>query len=231
MKTRKIILVLAALLIVVAACKKRIAKTQTAFTTNTVDEHNAKNAIDWPGTYFGVMACGSGRGINTLISLNEDGTYEKTTDYLESKDKPETTKGKFTWSKDKSIITIGGNSYLIGENQLFQLDADNKVITGELAENYILNKTELETEPDMNDGYTLQQYIGDDKKEYNIIFNTNPKVPTVLIQSGDLEKKLAQTQSWAKGAEYKGNEAKLTIQGDNATLILNDKKIVLTNKQ
>ena len=65
-------------------------------------------------------------------TLNNDNTYEKTVAYLESKDKPETTKGTFTWHKDGKIITIEENTYLVGENQLFALDADNKVIEGDL---------------------------------------------------------------------------------------------------
>lgn len=79
---------------------------------------NVQNTADWVGTYFGMLPCGSCPGINTVITLNEDETFEKTTEYLESKDIPETIKGKLQWSKDKSIITIGENTYLVGKKTI-----------------------------------------------------------------------------------------------------------------
>lgn len=116
------------------------------------------------------------------------------------------------------------------KKQLSSLDADNKVITGELAEKYILHKTNFHTEPTANDGYTLQTFTGNDNNEYNIIFNTNTQPPTVLIESGEMKKMLTQSNSWAKGSEYAGYKAKLNVQEDKATLTLDNKKIVLKGK-
>lgn len=198
--------------------------------TEILNKHNSKNAINWEGAYFGTLPCGSCPGINTLIILNKNKTYEKTVEYLESNDVPKTTKGKFTWNKEDSIITLENNFYLVGKKQLFRLDKNKKVVKGELAENYILNKTELEPEPDTNNGYYLQQFIGDDNKEYNIIFNTNPKVPTALIQTKDFKQMLFQTQVWAKGAEYTTNKTKLITNKNKATLFIGKKKINLKEK-
>lgn len=81
-----------------------------------------------------------------------------------------------------------------------------------------------------NDGYSLQVFTGNDNKEYSLIFNNNSQIPTVLLQSENIEKLLTQTEAWAKGAEYGTDDVKLTVTGGKATLIVNDKTIELTGK-
>lgn len=81
-----------------------------------------------------------------------------------------------------------------------------------------------------SDGYSLQVFTGNDNKEYSLIFNNNSQIPTVLLQSDNLEKLLTQTEAWAKGAEYETDDVKLTVKGAKATLLVNDKTIELTEK-
>lgn len=212
------------------ACKNNQSSKSENADNQTTDLHNVQNTLDWEGTYFGVLPCASCPGINTLITLIDDGTFEKTTEYLESDDTPETTNGKFDWKGD-SIIIIGESAYLVGENQLFALDVYNQVVEGELAEHYILNKVNLEPEPDVNDGYSLMEYKGSDGKEYDIIYNVNPEKPVALIDMDGTQLMLTQTESWAKGAVYSTKNAKLTAEGDNATLELNGKKIELKERK
>lgn len=233
MKTKKnFSLIMTLLLFTAIGCQnnKKSANTEEKVSNKTTDLHNSQNTIDWEGTYFGVLPCASCPGINTLITLNTDGTYEKTIEYLESNDAPETTKGRFSWNKARQIITIEQNTYLVGENQLFYLDSNNKKIEGELAEDYILTKTELEPPLDANEGYSLQIFTGSDNKNYNIIFNTNPKTPTALVETKGFSRMLSQTESWSKGAEYSGSNTKLTVKGDHATLIIKGNKIKLKQR-
>lgn len=234
MKTGHIFLAVATVFLLFTACKNNenseTENQETEIKNAVPDMHNAKNSLDWPGNYFGVLPCASCPGINTHILLNQDGTYEKIIEYLESDDTPETSKGQIIWNEDGNIITIEENTYLVSEGMLYALDANNKVIEGELAEKYILKKTELQPALDINDGYTLEQYTGSDKKEYDIIFNTNNKIPTALIKTDGLEKELKQTEAWAKGAEYSDGGIELRVNGDNATLIINNKKIELKKK-
>lgn len=231
MKTKDLlsIIVTVFLLVLVAASCQNNKKSQEKETkeTNASTSHNSQNAVDWEGSYFGVLPCASCPGTNTLITLNANGTYEKTVEYLESNDIPATTKGKFSWDKNGQIIIIEENAYLVGENKLFTLDANHKKVEGELAEDYILTKTELEPSLDANEGYTLETFTGSDNKNYNVIFNTNPKVPTALIETDGFNRMLSQTQAWAKGAEYSGSNTKLIIQDNNATLIIKEVKIKL----
>ncbi|MDE0535713.1 copper resistance protein NlpE [Tenacibaculum sp. L6] len=48
-----------------------------------VDEHNAKNSLDWAGIYEGTLPCASCPGINTTLKLNADLTFELTEVYLD----------------------------------------------------------------------------------------------------------------------------------------------------
>ncbi|MDO5686098.1 MAG: copper resistance protein NlpE [Neisseria sp.] len=110
------------------------------------DMHNAENALDWPGKYEGVLPCASCEGIKTELALKEDGTYVLTEDYQGGKEAlKETLEGKFTWGADGTTVTLDekadGRQYFVSEGYLAQLDADGKVIEGEMEKNYQLNKT------------------------------------------------------------------------------------------
>lgn len=234
MKNFQTIVVAVLVIFSLNACKNK--KTENADNTanNTkeeVDMHNAENSLDWSGYYFGTLPCASCPGIRTSITLDENGTYERTMEYIGEEDgEIEVEKGKFQWSADKTKITIGENQYFVGEGTLTALDAEGKKITGELAENYVLKKSELQEEPTANDGVYLEEYSGDDGNSYFIVLNTNGKVPTALVESksGDLKIELAQTAAWAKGAEYMKDNVKLTTSGKKATLYFAKKKIELT---
>lgn len=232
MKAVNIFTFIMALVLITTACKdkKESKKENTISEIAITDEQNIDNSLNWEGSYFGVIPCASCPGISTLITLNENGIYEKTIEYLGSDDSPKTTKGELIWDKEKSKITIEEDNYLVDEGKLFMLDKEGKVITGELAENYILFKTELELQPDVNEGYYLHQFTGDDDNEYNIIFNTNSKTPTAFVQSKDFKQILIQTQAWAKGAEYESNRLKLIAGKDKTSLFINDREIKLKEK-
>lgn len=106
------------------------------------DESNAQNALDYQGTYTGVLPTASGEGMNVAITLT-DSTYTKEISYVGKKDKP-ITKGAYKWDASGTIITLEGaekpNQYFVGENTLTQLDVDGNKITGDMANLYILTK-------------------------------------------------------------------------------------------
>lgn len=223
MKTSGYITILITSLLIVIGC--RIDKGSPV-----IDTHDSLGVVDWQGTYFGVMPCASCPGINTLLTLNSDGTYEKTIEYIESNDMPITTKGTFERDDSREVLILGDSSYKVGENQLTLLDQNLKKIEGELSENYILIKTELEPPLDSNEGYTLESFKGSDDKDYNLVFNTNPTIPTVLITCEGFQKMLSQTQAWAKGAEYAGSNTRLIVKGDKGILTIKGRKIELHQK-
>lgn len=108
------------------------------------DESNAKNSLDWAGSYQGVLPCADCEGINTLFVMNEDGSYVITSEYL-GKDFIVEDAGNVNWAENGNQITFTLSSgdvvqYFVSENQLIVLDQDGNKITGELADHYVLNK-------------------------------------------------------------------------------------------
>lgn len=112
----------------------------------TTDAHNSQNSLDWSGNYKGITPCADCEGIETELILNLDLTYLLKTKYLGKGDgKVFEEKGNFVWDKTGSQISLEGlkgrlSQYKVGENKLVQLDMEGKIITGVLAEKYVLKK-------------------------------------------------------------------------------------------
>ncbi len=112
---------------------------------DVVDAHNAKNSLDYLGTYKGVLPCADCPGIETEIVLNKDETYVKKTKYLEKGDKVFEELGDFTWLEDGNTMSLEGidtapTLYFVSENKLIALDQEGNKIEGDLAKNYELTK-------------------------------------------------------------------------------------------
>lgn len=137
------------------SCKKEVQQTEIDNDTmsNEVVENqmvptadNSQNALDWNGSYKGIIPCADCDGIETEIILNQDLTYIIRTKYLGKGDsKVYEEKGIFVWDKSGGSITLEGRTgspsqYKVGENQLIQLDMMGIPITGDLADKYILRK-------------------------------------------------------------------------------------------
>lgn len=105
---------------------------------------NAQQSLDWAGTYKGTVPCGDCEGIATALTLTQDGTYILHEEYLGTGSKPFTEKGPFSWDAAGSVIALGDDtpprSYKVGEGRIWHLDVEGKVITGDLADLYILTK-------------------------------------------------------------------------------------------
>ena len=105
---------------------------------------NSENSLDWAGTYTGLIPAADAPGINVTITLNPDLTYEMRYEYIDHPDSNFTDTGAFTWDKDGSVIKLDAAIvppyYKVGENQLTQLDMEGNLITGALADNYLLKK-------------------------------------------------------------------------------------------
>lgn len=229
--TKSLSVVLSLTLLLLIGCKNSIEPKSSEKTKSLTREiaEKSKKALDWVGTYFGMIPCDSCPGYNTMISLFADGSYEKTIEQIESNEAPKTTRGKINWN-DKNRLTIDETTFLLSNNKLMVLDKEQKVYAGALANVYALTKTDLQPALDDNDGYSLQLFKGSDNKNYNLVFNTNPKPPTVLIETEGRSIMLTQSSAWAKGAEYVGNNAALRAQGDHATLVVEGQKIELHSR-
>lgn len=145
-----------AMIICIASCKQNKERETTigssvmadtfADTQSKADLHVTQNSIDWEGTYKGVVPCADCEGIETLLMLKSDHTYQLRTNYLGQADAAAIEKsGLFTWRPAGNIVVLQGienapNQFFIGENQAIQLDMAGQRITGGLADKYILRK-------------------------------------------------------------------------------------------
>ena len=109
--------------------------------------HNSRNSLDWNGVYTGTLPCSDCEGVQTMIKLNRDLTYEREIKYLGRSNESRKESGTFSWDGSGSKITLGGQDkndgniyYRVGENNLTQLDKQGSRITGALANRYVLNK-------------------------------------------------------------------------------------------
>lgn len=108
-----------------------------------VDMHTSQTALDWDGTYTGVMPCADCEGIEVTITLNEDQTFILKDIYLGKENGNSETRGYFKWLEDGQKILLSDDnetSFFVGENTLTLLDKTGNKITGELADLYILKK-------------------------------------------------------------------------------------------
>ncbi|EGV43803.1 META domain-containing protein [Bizionia argentinensis JUB59] len=120
-----------------------VEKTDTEL---KLDIHTSQTSLDWKGTYVGTLPCADCEGIKTTIRLNEDLTYDAVMEYLGKEENSVGSKGYYKWSDDGLNIILSDDTetqYKVGENQLIQLDKSGNLVTGELADLYILKKQKM----------------------------------------------------------------------------------------
>jgi len=101
----------------------------------------------WAGVYTGVIPSASGEGIDVKVTLHVNETYKVESRYVGKSDEVFTNTGKFTWNPERNIVIIDSERegepptyYKLGEKALIHLDIEGNVITGALANDYILMK-------------------------------------------------------------------------------------------
>jgi uncharacterized lipoprotein NlpE involved in copper resistance len=97
--------------------------------------------------YTGVIPSASGEGIDVKVTLNANETYKVEYRYIGKSDEVFTSAGKFNWNSERNIVIMPSERegdppsyYKLGEKALIHLDIEGNVITGELANDYILMK-------------------------------------------------------------------------------------------
>jgi len=110
-----------------------------------VDIHNARISLNWDGLYTGTIPAADGPGINVRLKLNKDQSFELRYEYIDRPNNQYNWTGSFQWDDNGNNITLNINDdapphYKVAENKLIQLDMKGKLITGKLADNYVLKK-------------------------------------------------------------------------------------------
>ncbi len=139
---------------------------------------SSRLSLDWTGTYSGVLPCASCPGIETTITLHDDGSFERSLRYIDKNPVPARDSGSFAWNDAGGIVTLTSDeqdsqSYQVGEHRLFHLDKQGRRIAGELANRYALDQhlhdpaiedrrwrlVELNGEPVTSDDQHREPYI------------------------------------------------------------------------
>lgn len=144
MKTVKLFLILLIFSTGIISCKSThtVQKSEINITGG-----EAIKSIDWPGIYQGILPCANCEGIQIQLILNSDLSFLLEMRYNGKDEKILKTKGSFIWSAEANKITLDDSdkqSFLVGENQLFQLDENGSKMSGDLTVKYILEKQKIE---------------------------------------------------------------------------------------
>ncbi|MDR2462696.1 MAG: copper resistance protein NlpE [Verrucomicrobiales bacterium] len=135
MKKMLMITMAAALMFSVGGCEKKDALIDSA--------HNSRNSLEWEGVYAGEIPGKDYPDLKVTVILRADSTYEAHYQYIHPDDEHMTATGTFTWDKDGGVITMDQGMtkrYRVGENRLILLDLNDRPVTGELADKYVLRK-------------------------------------------------------------------------------------------
>jgi len=145
MKTKLFFIAIATISLGLFSCSSGNSKKSEEKKVETSD--NSRNSLDWNGTYTGTVPCADCQGIFTIVTLNKDNTYTLSMKYLGKSGEYFDSHGNFTWNDAGSSITFEGindnegfKMYQVGENKLTMLDIQGNIITGSLADKYILKK-------------------------------------------------------------------------------------------
>ncbi|MCM8610858.1 copper resistance protein NlpE [Accumulibacter sp.] len=120
-----------------AACASRVAALP--------DMHDSRNALNWAGTYEGVLPCADCPGIRTRLVLRSDGRFELSTQYVDRQPASVVRSGRFQWNDAGNTITLPlpgerVRQFRVGEGRLLPLDAQDGVPPWDRAQN-LLTKT------------------------------------------------------------------------------------------
>lgn len=131
----------------VFSCKEKAEVQEYLGTDGGMVEDTSQNALDWDGVYAGTLPCADCDGIETSIELNNDNTYNIREVYVGKSDGVVEEHGNFTWHEHGTKIVLVNTQdsrfnriFLVGENLLYALDEQGKMIEGEQADSYVLHK-------------------------------------------------------------------------------------------
>lgn len=119
-------------------------KSESSENTQTEQTETVAQEKAWVGTYEGTIPSASGEGIQTVVTLNDDNTFAKTSTYV-SEGSTFEEKGTIEWAEDGVNFTLVNEAgeksmFLLGEGTITVLTAEGTMVEGELADQYILRK-------------------------------------------------------------------------------------------
>lgn len=145
MKKPAATLFFALLMLFMSSCARHLKPDNSAEAGPLSTGDNSRVSLDWPGVYRGVLPCADCAGIETTVTLSENGRSLVLSRYTGKSGRVFSEEGSFVWDGEGRTISVSGKGsglrrYLVGENMLVQLDSEGARITGPLAERYVLKK-------------------------------------------------------------------------------------------
>ncbi len=115
-------------------------------TTPVFDTHTSRIALDFKGTYQGILPCGDCDGIETTIVILDDEQFEKRLKHLgRDKDAVLHSAGAFSWEASGGVIRLHGEHgftrFMVAENFLVHMEDEGDRYSGDLGNHYVLEKT------------------------------------------------------------------------------------------
>ena len=143
MKTIQFALIAATLL--AASCSGTSKKTAVEPQDTATVQQDTIKSYSFYGTYEGTLPAADCEGIKTVLSLNEDTTYDLSRKYLGKEDRPFETCGVYNVLENNVVELVEPSSdnrtyYKVIENAVVLSDSVGTVNEGELAEFYVLKK-------------------------------------------------------------------------------------------
>lgn len=126
--------------------------------THKQDAHQAHKNL-WSGIYNGFLPCADCAGIKTSLALNKNNSYVMITQFVGKSPRDFVEKGKFVWNEEANRIILTPrkgtttHQYFVGEEMLIKLDNNGDLITGKLADKYILHRNDVTSEPQSHSGH------------------------------------------------------------------------------
>lgn len=115
-----------------------------------IDEHNAKNSLDYFGIYEGLTPCADCEGILVRVTIQKDETFALHTAYIKNGKEvsPDDFTGNYEWNEAGNTITLKSTQdfpkqIFVAEGRIFLLDQEGKKIESPNAEYYILPQIEV----------------------------------------------------------------------------------------
>lgn len=124
--------------LVFTSCTPNKSQTETTVTKDSTT-HNPSPQINW-GYYKTITPCADCEGIETVIRLKNDNSFEEWCKYLGKKDTVFYNAGKIETAGNNTIRLVNNTDtslFEVSANHITQLDKSGNKVTGVLADKYV----------------------------------------------------------------------------------------------
>ncbi|WP_455170086.1 META domain-containing protein [Aegicerativicinus sediminis] len=177
-------------LVLVASCNKaKEEKQEEAFEESTETTiplgDNSQVSLDWNGTYNGILPCSDCIGIQTELTIHNDGKYVYKQKYLGKDGNIASANGSIQWDNSGSYITLneveGSPRFSVQEGQVVMVDGQDNGLEAQENGAYLLIQNNLRGRDLTGNYWKLSELNGKEITEND--YQNEPYL--ILYTSGD----------------------------------------------